>query len=88
MALENDPIRVDWRFQNQYDNIDPSLITIPVLVLQEELDPLSPTERQTKLFTRLNTADISWVVISGGDHAPFQNHIIDYLTAFLDKFNE
>jgi len=92
LALERDPIKVDWRFVNQFNNIDPSLITIPVLILQGELDPIGPTDRQAKLFTRLKTADKSWVVISGGDHAAFleapRKHFIHSFTSFIDRFNE
>ena len=91
MALEYDPIRVDWRFANQYNNIDPSLINTPVLILQGEFDPIAPTDRQAKLFTRLKTADKSWVVISGGDHAAFmetpRNHFIHSFAEFISRFD-
>ncbi|NAS31582.1 alpha/beta fold hydrolase [Flavobacteriaceae bacterium R38] len=92
MALEADPIRVDWRDMNEFKAIDPSKIELPVLILQGELDPIAPTERQTKLFTRLKTADKSWVVISGGDHAAFMEtprpHFISAFTGFINRFNE
>lgn len=92
MALAYDPIRVDWRFFSQFNNIDPSLINTPVLILQGELDPIGPTENQVKLFTRLKTADKSWVVISGGDHAAFmeapRKHFIHSFTAFIARFND
>ncbi|MGY8913666.1 MAG: alpha/beta hydrolase, partial [Flavobacteriales bacterium] len=91
MALEHDPIRVDWRHESEYNNIDPSLITTPVLLLQGEYDPIAPTERQAKLFTRLKTADKSWVVISGGDHAAFmetpRKHFIHSFTEFINRFD-
>lgn len=91
MALEYDPIRVDWRFASQYNSIDPSLITTPVLILQGEFDPIGPTERQVKLFTRLKTANKSWVVISGGDHAAFmetpRNYFIHSFSEFISRFN-
>lgn len=91
MALKHDPIRVDWRYQSQYNNIDPSLITTPVLILQGELDPIAPTENQAKLFTRLKTADKSWVVISGGDHAAFmetsRKNFIHSFTNFINRFD-
>jgi alpha-beta hydrolase superfamily lysophospholipase len=92
MALEHDPIRVDWRRMSEYNNIDPSLITTPVLILQGELDPIAPTDRQAKLFTRLKTADRSWVVISGGDHAAFmetpRKHFIHSFTEFINRFDQ
>jgi alpha-beta hydrolase superfamily lysophospholipase len=91
MALDYDPIRVDWRNMSEYNNIDPSLITTPVLILQGELDPIAPTENQAKLFTRLKTADKSWVVISGGDHASFletpRKHFIHSFTEFINRFD-
>ncbi|WP_339665377.1 alpha/beta hydrolase [Maribacter arcticus] len=92
MALAYDPIRVDWRHESEYNIIDPALITTPVLLIQGEFDPLAPTVNQAKLFTRLKTADKSWVVISGGDHAAFmetpRKHFIQSFTAFIDRFNE
>lgn len=90
-ALMHDPVKVDWRNTSQYNNIDPSMISTPVLILQGEFDPIGPTEKQTKLFTRLKTADKSWVVISGGDHAAFlekpRKHFIHALTGFIERFN-
>ena len=90
MALKHDPIRADWNNVSEYNNIDPSLINIPVLILQGEHDPIGPTERQAKLFTRLKTADKSWVVISGGDHAAFmekpRKHFIHSFTGFINRF--
>ena len=90
MALEYDPIRVDWRHMSEYNSIDPSLITTPVLLLQGELDPIAPAGHQNKLFTRLKTADKSWVVIAGGDHAAFmetpRRHFIHSFTQFINRF--
>lgn len=92
MALESDPIRVDWKNGNEFNDIDPSLITGPVLILQGEFDPISPTINQTKIFTRLKSSDKSWIVISGGDHAAFmeksRKHFIHSFTSFIDRFNE
>ncbi|MEB8346536.1 alpha/beta fold hydrolase [Flavobacteriaceae bacterium KMM 6898] len=91
MSLEHDPIRVDWRYENEYNHINPSLIDTPVLLLQGEFDPIAPTERQAKLFTRLKTADKSWIVISGGDHAAFMETprklFINSFTQFINRFD-
>ena len=91
MALKHDPLKADWRYVSEYNAIDPSLIDSPVLILQGEHDPIGPTDRQAKLFTRLKTADKSWVVISGGDHAAFmekpRKHFIHAFTAFIERFD-
>jgi alpha-beta hydrolase superfamily lysophospholipase len=91
VALKSDPIRVDWKHLNEYNTINPSLLELPVLILQGEFDPIAPTDRQAKLFTRLKTADKSWVVISGGDHAAFMEtprpHFIEAFTGFINRFN-
>jgi alpha-beta hydrolase superfamily lysophospholipase len=92
MALESDPIRVDWKNMNEFNRIDPTLITTPTLILQGEFDPIGPTAVQVKLFTRLKTADKSWVVISGGDHAAFmetpRKHFISAFESFINRFNK
>ncbi len=91
MALKSDPIRVDWKQLNEYNTINPSLLELPVLILQGEFDPIAPTDRQSKLFTRLKTANKSWVVISGGDHAAFMEtprpHFIEAFAGFINRFN-
>ncbi|WP_394750573.1 alpha/beta hydrolase [Spongiimicrobium salis] len=91
VALQADPIKVDWKNLNEYNQIAPTTLELPVLVLQGELDPIGPTDRQTKLFTRLKTADKSWVVISGGDHAAFMErprpHFIQAFSGFINRFN-
>ena len=68
-ALEADPIRVDWRDQASWEELDASEVFVPTLLIQGEKDPLAPTERQAAFFSRLGTADRSWVTIAGGDHA-------------------
>ena len=90
-ALAADPVRVDWRNEYEFLSIDPSQIDVPVLLMQGEFDPIAPTTLQTKLFSRLNTADKSWVVVSGGDHAAFMEaprpYFIRAFSDFIDRFN-
>jgi len=68
-ALEADPVRVDWRELGQWSELDPSKGLGPTLLLQGEKDPIAPTDRQAAFFSRLGTADRSWVTLPGGDHA-------------------
>ena len=91
VSLSADPVRVDWRRESGFLSIDPSKISLPVLLMQGEFDPIAPTAFQAKLFTRLKTADKSWVVISGGDHAAFMEtpraQFIAAFKGFIDRFN-
>jgi pimeloyl-ACP methyl ester carboxylesterase len=68
-ALEADPVRVDWRDQAAWKELSPSEVFVPTLLIQGEKDPFAPTDRQAAFFTRLGTADRTWVTIAGGDHA-------------------
>jgi pimeloyl-ACP methyl ester carboxylesterase len=68
-ALEADPIRVDWRDMAGWNDLDPAEVLIPTLLIQGEMDPLAPSSRQAAFFSRLGTADRTWVTIPGGDHA-------------------
>ncbi|MEP1096014.1 MAG: alpha/beta fold hydrolase [Cyclobacteriaceae bacterium] len=87
MALKADPIKVDWKNLDQYNELDPSKVTVPTLILQGEHDPIGPTDKQVKLYTRLGTAHKQWVTVPGGDHAAFmetpRTYFIDELAAFL-----
>ncbi|MEP5612899.1 MAG: alpha/beta fold hydrolase [Cyclobacteriaceae bacterium] len=89
MALEADPIKADWKNLDQYNELDPSKVSVPTLVLQGEHDPISPTDRQVKLYTRLGTAHKQWVTIPGGDHAAFmetpREYFISELVGFLSS---
>lgn len=87
MALEADPIKVDWKNLDQYNELDPAKVNVPTLILQGEHDPIGPTDKQAKLYTRLGTAHKQWVTVPGGDHAAFMEtpraYFIDELVAFL-----
>ncbi len=87
LALESDPIRVDVRNMDQFNELDPAKVTVPTLILQGEHDPIGPTDRQAKLYTRLGTAHKQWITVPGGDHAAFMEtpraYFIHSLVSFL-----
>ena len=68
-ALRADPVRVDWRDQEKYDELNPAKIVTPTLLIHGEHDPYAPIDAQAALFTKLGTADRQWVVLAGADHA-------------------
>lgn len=68
-ALKADPVRMDWNREHEYNQLDASKVTVPVLLLQGEFDPAAKTEDHAKVFSRLPNANKQWVVLKGGDHA-------------------
>jgi pimeloyl-ACP methyl ester carboxylesterase len=87
MALKADPIKVDWKNLDQYNELDPARVITPTLILQGEHDPIAPTDLQAKLYTRLGTAHKQWITVPGGDHAAFMEtpraYFIHSLVSFL-----
>lgn len=92
VSLKADPIKVDWKDLDQYNEMDPARLTIPTLILQGEHDPVGPTEIQAKLYTRLGTGHKQWVTVPGGDHAAFMEtprvYFIRELVGFLEGVSE
>jgi pimeloyl-ACP methyl ester carboxylesterase len=68
-ALQADPVRVDWRDLEKYDELNPAKVVTPTLLIHGEHDPYAPIDAQAAMFTRLGTADRQWVVLAGADHA-------------------
>ena len=68
-SLAADPVRMDWRQQHEYNQLNATEITVPVLLLQGEFDPLASNEAHATVFTALPNANKQWVVLKGGDHA-------------------
>lgn len=68
-SLRADPVRSDWKNAHEWNQLDASKVTLPVLLLQGELDPLTSTEFHAKVFSAFPNANKQWVVLKGGDHA-------------------
>ncbi len=68
-ALKADPVRADWTKQNEYNQLDAKKVTLPVLLLQGEFDPIAKTDAHARIFSDFPNANKQWVVLKGGDHA-------------------
>lgn len=68
-ALAADPVRADWNQLHQWNALDGAELTIPVLLLQAEFDPLANTDAHARLFMKIPNANKQWVVLAGGGHA-------------------
>ena len=86
-ALAADPIRVDVRSMDQYNQLNGANITLPTLVIAGQFDPLAPAPKQAKLYLSLATGHKQYVTVPGGDHAAFlekpRTYFIHQLVAFL-----
>lgn len=89
MALKSDPVRVDWREQEQFAVLDPQEVRVPTLLLHGERDPLTPLTAQARLFTQLGNPDRRWIILAGGDHAALvedtQPAFIAAIVSFLER---
>jgi len=88
MALKADPVKTDLRNFDHYNALDPSRVMTPTLVIQGEHDPIAPTDRQAKLYTRIGSGHKQWVTVPGGDHAAFletpRSYFLHALVSFLE----
>ncbi len=88
-ALAADPVRVDWRDQEQFGELDPAKVRVPTLLLQGERDPLAPLVSQARLFTQLGNPDRQWVILPGGDHGALvedtQPAFVAAIVSFLQR---
>lgn len=87
-ALKADPIKVDWRRDQEWNALSPEAVHVPTLLIQAELDPIAKTDAHARLFTRLGTSDRQWVVIPRGDHAALLEDTAPKLIAAMRGFLE
>ncbi|HEV2854548.1 MAG TPA: alpha/beta fold hydrolase [Thermoanaerobaculia bacterium] len=88
-ALAADPVRSDWRDEDQFNAVDPAAIKVPVLLIHGEHDPLATVVKGEKLFARLGTGDRAWVIIPGADHAVHledaQARLVKAVAGFIER---
>jgi len=86
-ALKSDPVRVDVRDLEQYNELDASTLRLPVLVIVGEHDPVAPAPLQAKLYARIASGHKQSVTVPGGDHAAFMEapraYFLHALVSFL-----
>ncbi len=88
-ALAADPVKADWRAPEQWAELDPAKVQVPVMVIHGEADPYAPVASQAKLFERLDHPDRQWVIVPGGDHAAHLENcgplFVHAIVTFLDR---
>ena len=80
-------MRVDWRRLDQWRELDPGKLTRPLLLIEGQYDPYTNHDAHVDLFSRAATADRTWSVLPGADHAAHlersQRRFVDTVSAFL-----
>jgi pimeloyl-ACP methyl ester carboxylesterase len=88
-ALAADPVRTDWKDLEQWQELEAARVIVPTLLIEGESDPLTSTDAHVAVFTGLGTADKSWIVLAGGDHAAMletpHRHFADAVAAFVRR---
>ena len=88
-AMDADPVRVDWRGAREWDELDPTQVRVPTLLLHAEFDPIATPEQRASFFRVLGTADRESLEVAGGDHMAFlescRPQFLKALVGFLDR---
>ena len=86
-ATTLDPVRVDWRHEEQFNVLDPAELHTPTLVIHGERDPYAAGSGMPSFFARLASVDRAWVVLAGTDHVAHlerQDAFVQAIVAFLN----
>jgi pimeloyl-ACP methyl ester carboxylesterase len=87
-ATTLDPVRVDWRHEEQFNVLDPAKLRTPILVLHGEKDPYAAGAGMPNFFARLASVDHAWVVLAGTDHVAHlerQDAFVQAVVSFLER---
>lgn len=87
-SLAADPLRSDWQHLDQFNALDPALLSMPTLIIRGEFDPFAKLEAQRILLQRLANPNSRLITLSGGDHAVHLERpraFVEALQAFLDR---
>lgn len=86
-ALAAQPVKTDVRHLDQFNALDPAMVTVPTLEIMGERDPVSNQVPggEAAFFGRLATPDREFVVLPGVDHAAFlENQRARFIEALVD----
>jgi len=87
-ALAADPIRADWNKMHEWNQLAAGRVTVPVLLLQAEFDPLANTSVHANVFPAFSNPNKQWIILAGGDHAALleapRNRLIASTVSFIE----
>ena len=68
-AVAADPVRTDWGHEDEFNVLDPKMVTVPLMLLQGAADPLVKPAGAARVFAGLGHDSRAWVMLPGSDHA-------------------
>lgn len=87
-ATRDDPVRVDWRREEQFDALDPAKLHVPTMLINGERDPYARDANLPLFFSRLAGIDRTWVVLAAADHVAHlekQPSFVSAVVSFLER---
>ncbi|MES2178642.1 MAG: alpha/beta fold hydrolase [Gemmatimonadota bacterium] len=87
-ATTLDPVRVDWRREEQFRALDPAKVHTPTLVINGERDPYAKDANIPAFLAKLGTIDHWWIVLASADHVAHlerQAAFVQALVSFMER---
>jgi pimeloyl-ACP methyl ester carboxylesterase len=87
-ATTLDPVRVDWRREEQFKELDAAAVHTPTLVINGERDPYAAGGNIPAFLSKLGTVDRWWVVLASADHVAHlerQAAFVQALVSFMER---
>ena len=87
-ATASDPVRADWRHEEQFNALDPAAVHIPTLVIHGERDPHANAAGLPVFYSRLGAVDRWWVVLASADHVAHlerQSAFVQAVVSFVER---
>lgn len=87
-ALRADPVRMDWIKEDEFNDIDPARLTMPVMILHGSRDPGVPLDVTARFFQKIASSQRQWTMLPGGDHVAqledthgiFVSAVVEFIT--------
>ena len=87
-ATTLDPVRVDWRREETFSELDPAAVTTPTLVINGERDPYAAGGNIPAFLSKLAAVDRWWVVLASSDHVAHLERraaFVQVLVSFVER---
>ncbi|MEO7456770.1 MAG: alpha/beta fold hydrolase [Gemmatimonadaceae bacterium] len=87
-ALRDDPVRVDWRREEEFRALDPAKLHVPTLLINGDRDPYAASANLPLFISRVEGVDHAWFVLANADHVAHiekQGAFVSAIVSFLKR---